>query len=542
MARSRSTGAPPILRYPWLAMVMAWALLSALSAVWALATPIAASPDEPAHIVRAASVARGEIVGTPSPEGHVVTVPSYIAMTQSETCFAFHPLVTANCPVAASSDPGALTTATTTAGLYNPLYYALVGWTSLLIHDDAGIYAMRIVSGIVASLFAALAFGILRTLPGRRVAALAFAVAITPMTLFLDASVNPNGIEATATLAVFVGVLAVVIDRRPGLLWSRAVIAGVSGVVAVNARGLSPLWVFMAALLPLALLSWREVGILLRRPAVITAVGMILLGTIAALAWTLGSNSLLNAVDNPQTTPQRFADVGASALTGAWLTLNRTVEFAHAVVGTFGWLDTPAPPEVYFVWAALIGLVLIAAFTVLRRGALVLAVLLLMAFLLLPPIVQGIYITEGGFIWQGRYNLPMFLCLVVGSGVLLGESAVSGAIGRDRDPGSEPWTAGPFASATWRRLCWIVLVALACGQFYAFENTLRRYAVGTGGSLKEMLAGTSPWSPPGGSAALLLLFAALCAIGIWLGLRMVHRREPTRRNSAVVRQAATGPE
>ncbi|GAA4153304.1 DUF2142 domain-containing protein [Leifsonia shinshuensis] len=536
MSGPRDAGTAARLRFPWRATFVVWALLSALSAVWALATPIGASPDEPAHIVRAASVARGQIVGTPSPDGHVVTVPEYIALTQKDTCFAFKPDVTANCPVAAPAAPGALTTATTTAGLYNPLYYAAVGWTSLLFHDSGGIYAMRLVSAVIASLFAALAFGVLRTLPGRRIAALGFAVAITPMTLFLNASVNPNGIEATATLAVFAGVLAVVIDRRPGLIWHRAVIAGVSGIVAVNARGLSPLWVFVAAVLPLVLLSGRELGALLRRPAVLTAIGAIAVGAVAALAWTLGSNSLLNAVDNPDQTPQHYAGVGTNPLTGAWLTLTRTVEFAHGVVGIFGWLDTPAPAEVYFLWAALVGLMLLAAFTLLRRRRLLLAGLLLGAFLLLPPIVQGVYITGGGLIWQGRYNLPMFLCMVVGVGVLLGESVLEGATG----PGH--WTTAPWASVTWRRLGWIVAVALAFGQFYSFENTLRRYTVGIGGSLKQMLVGSSPWTPPGGAAALLALFAGLCVVGVWLTLREAFGPRAPKPAPALVTPAATGLE
>src|SRR3954470_20131928 len=152
----RETGRPsrPATRAPWSparAFFVVWALLSALSAVWALATPISGSPDEPAHIVRAASVVRGELVGTPSPDGHVVTVPRYIADTQRATCFAFLPRVTANCPGQDVDNRGAAIISTTAPGLYNPLYYYVVGWPSLLSADDAGIYAMRIVSGILSS-------------------------------------------------------------------------------------------------------------------------------------------------------------------------------------------------------------------------------------------------------------------------------------------------------------------------------------------------------------------------------------------------------
>jgi hypothetical protein len=495
------------LRAPWSprrVFLLTWALLSALSAVWALATPIAASPDEPAHIIRAASVVRGQLVGTPSPKGHVVNVPRYIADTQSETCFAFHPTVTADCSHLSDRDPGATTTATTTAGLYNPLYYYAVGWPSLLFSNDAGIYAMRIVSGILASLFAALALALLWRREGPPVVVLGFALAVTPLLLFLDASVNPNGLEATATLAVFAGVLAIVRGERDVPVAQQAAVVAISGFVAVNARGLSPLWVLVAVVLPLVLVGRRELAALFRRRAVIVTAVVVALGTVAAMAWTLGTNSLLNAVDHPESTPQRFTGVGTNPFTGFFITLERTVEYAHGVIGIFGWLDTPAPPEVFFVWSAVVGALLLAAFVLLRSRALLLAGLLLASFVLLPPVVQGVYITGGGVIWQGRYALPLFLLLIVGLAVLLSDRLVIST-----------------GSLSWRRLSWIVVVALGAAQVYAFENTLRRYAVGDNGSLKVFLIGSPPWAPPGGTLLLLVLYALLVAVAGWLTLRVV---------------------
>lgn len=494
------------LRAPWSprrVLLVTWALLSALSAVWALATPIAASPDEPAHIIRAASVVRGQLVGTPSPEGHVVSVPRYIADTQSETCFAFHPAVTADCSHLADRDPGATTTATTTAGLYNPLYYYAVGWPSLLFTNDAGIYAMRIVSGILTSLFAALALALLWRREGSPLVVLGFAISVTPLLLFLDASVNPNGLEATATLAVFAGMLAIVRGAKDLPIAQQAAAVAVSGFIAVNARGLSPLWVLVAVVLPLVLVGRHELAALFRRRAVIVTAAVVALGTVAAMAWTLGTNSLLNAVDHPESTPQRYAGVGTNPFSGFFITLERTVEYAHGVIGIFGWLDTPAPPEVFFVWSAVIGALLLAAFVLLRSRALLLAGLLLASFVLLPPIVQGVYITGGGIIWQGRYALPLFLCLVVGLAVLLSDRLVISA-----------------RTGSWRRLSWIVVVALGAAQVYAFENTLRRYSVSEIGSLKVFLIGSPPWAPPGGTLLLLVLFTLLVAVAGWLTLRI----------------------
>lgn len=39
-----------------------WGVLWLLASVWALANPLMASPDEPAHVVRAASLVRGQVL------------------------------------------------------------------------------------------------------------------------------------------------------------------------------------------------------------------------------------------------------------------------------------------------------------------------------------------------------------------------------------------------------------------------------------------------------------------------------------------------
>jgi hypothetical protein len=453
-------------------------------------------------------------VGTPSPLGHVVTVPDYIARTAHETCFAFHPTVTADCvtrgpdatPVQAPRDTGALTTAPTTAGLYNPLYYLVVGWPSLLFHDMAGVYAMRIAGGVLTALFAALGFAVLWTLPRRALTLLGFALAITPSLLFLGGSVNPNGVEATAILALFAGMVAVVLDPRPERLAVRAGVVAAGGAFAVNARGLSPLWALVAIAAPLLLLRWSALRDLLRRRPVWIAAGVVAVGTVFALGWTLGSNSLMNAVDHPDSTPQTYPGMGASPLTGFWITLQRTIEYAHGAIALFGWLDTPAPPEVFFVWAGLVGALLLAAVCVLRGRRLAFALTLLGAYVVLPPVVQAAYIHGGGLIWQGRYALPLFVCLCVGIAAVLDQSV--------RTSVGTVWL---------RRLTLVTAVALAAAGFYAFEFALRRYSVGPDGSLKAFLVGTPSWAPPGGVPLWLLLAAALSAVGAWLLTRAVRR-------------------
>ena len=106
----------------WSVFAISWALLAVLSIAWAVATPVSASPDEPAHMVKAASVARGQLVGEWSELGQVVQVPLTFAYTHSRTCTAFQPGQSADCQVELGGDTSGLNDSTTTAGLYNPVY------------------------------------------------------------------------------------------------------------------------------------------------------------------------------------------------------------------------------------------------------------------------------------------------------------------------------------------------------------------------------------------------------------------------------------
>lgn len=510
--------APARARRPLRAFLAAWAVLAVLGAVWAWATPPSAAPDEPAHLVRAASVVRGELFGAPSAWGNLVHVPQYVADAHRTTCSAFHPELPAACPLPAGEDPSATVVAPTSAGLYNPLYYALVGWPSLLFHDADGLTAMRIASAVLTALFAALAFAVVTTLRERMLPVLAFAVAVTPMLLFLTGTVNPSAVEATATLAVFCGMLAITLSPDPDRLRGRAAVVAVSAVMAVNARGLSPLWVLAALTVPLLLASGGTVRRLLRRPAVQVAVSVVGAATIAAIGWTLATNSLANAIAHPEDALQ-FPGVGASPVTGFGRVLLGTVGYGQGLIGLFGWLDTPAPDGVLYAWGVAIGALAVGALLVLRGRRLLVAAILVAAFLLLPAVVQAVYIHGGGMIWQGRYNLPLFLCLVIGLAALLGGDAARSRHVR-------------------LRLRILVIVCAAVGQLWAFGAVLRRYAVGSNGSLKTYLFGSPPWEPAGGVVTALLVAAVVLGVAAVLLFRATRPEETTRIRMVAAGRAA----
>ncbi len=488
----------------WRIFLTAWLLFSALSAAWSVSTPIGAAPDEPAHLIKAASVARGEFIGesSNSPDGQKVSVPAYIAYTPAQTCYARNEQVTANCSAPMAGDPGKIVSSATTAGLYNPVYYVLVGWPSLLFHDDTGVYAMRIASGVLASLFLALTVMMLSTWRRRTIPMLGFAVAVTPMLFFMNGVLNPNSLETTATFAAFTGVLSIVTQKNDSVMVERIIFVVVSAALAVNARSISPLWVAFALLVPFVLARWDDIRDLARRRAVRVAVVVIVLAAVAAVVWIVFSTAA-GAAPVVQSAPvQQESGIGSSPLRGFEQILIGTFDYGQGMIGVFGWLDTTAPPVVFFIWSAFIGGLLAVAIIALRGRARAFSITLLLALLLIPPIVQALYINSGGIVWQGRYGLPLFVCTMLGLAAVI----------------SERFPAFPTDVA--RRSAVVILVAWGVAEAYSAAFALKRYSVGAfgvGSPWSKVI--TAPlWSPPGGAVLSLALIAiTVTAVALMMG-------------------------
>lgn len=487
----------------WRVVAGSWVLLSVLSIAWSMSTPLAAAPDEPAHLIKAASVVRGELVGAPGELGRIVRVPAYIGYTQSQTCMAGQANVTANCAGSYPGNPGDTVEASTTAGLYNPAYYVIVGWPSLLFADQSGIFAMRIVSAVASSLF--LAFGIAMLCGWRRrtFPLIGAVTAITPMVLFLNGTVSPNSLEIAATFAVFVGMMEILRQSDDAHLPRNAAIVVTAAALAANARGLSPLWLAVAVFTPFLLVSRARIAQLLRRRSVHWVLAGVAFAVAGAAAWLLASNSL-GAGMGDAAERVHTPGVGASPVAGFVWTLLATFHYALGIVGVFGWLDTPSPEFVYFAWAMLAGGIVVLAATVLTSKHRAFALSLLAAVIFLPPVVQAIYISGGGIVWQGRYTLPLFVCAMVGLSVVLGERI-------------------SLSRHTQNRILVIVLTIVAVAQFQAFATALRRYATGLDSGWTALLH--PAWSPPGGIALWLAVFAAALTVSAF-SLVALGRSEP----------------
>jgi hypothetical protein len=457
---------------PVRAFAVAFGLLFLLSTAWIFATPLMGSPDEPAHAIKAAAVARGQWTGQ---QGQVqgaplaVQVPEYIAALPAQGCFAFDVTKNPTCAAPLSGFGPQLTTATTTAGNYNPMYYSVVGLPTLVTGGAKAVFGMRLVSALVTSLFCAAALAALTRIGRGRIPLIAGTVAVTPMFLFLTASVNPNSLEVATAACVFAG-LCVGLLHGPSSRWAW-LLFGVSSAVLANTRAASLLWLALAALAAVGVVGIRPAVEALRHRIVWISLAITTVGCVLALLWMRAANSFESltgaSLDDPP------------GLVVSWM-LDRTFDHAAGYVAHFGWLDTKGPSGVLVVWSALIVAALVAAAATARRGPAITIMLLIAAIIAIPVALQVAAAPQVGYIWQGRYILALVAVLILACGVALRDARInwSGSMGR-------------VASSA--------LGLMVFGHVYAFEFTLRRYVVGLtdGGSWGDMVSAPL-WQPPGG--------------------------------------------
>ena len=478
-------GAPPADR---LGFALFFCLTFALGALWAIATPVMGVPDEPAHVIRAASVVRGQLVGTSTVEqaGKRVDrarIPETLAWPEVP-CFA-HNGGTPACDVAPQGRGDVLVEVESRFARYDPVYYAIVGLPTLVAPGRSTIYLMRLVTALlVAGLLGLAAIALLEAATPRW-ALVGLAAAVTPMELFLAGSVNPSALEIAAGLALWATLLSWFSCPDPQRDRSRAIRAAVAATALVLSRALAPLFLALivgGAMLLLPRGALRQVA---RRERIVAlTVGGV---ALAAVAWTLVVGTLdESGVEHPE-----FQNV-RRYLYSVILSLD---DFERQMIGNFGWLDTPAQSHVYSIWFMILGFLVVAALAVggTRERFLLLGLLALSA--VVPIVVQWPVAPELGLIWQGRYLLPLMVGLPVAAGWVLSAS--------------ERWNtlmdgAWPF---------WIPVGTLAVLQVAAYWWALHRNVIG----LSEDWIGFDPlWQPPLGWIPLTLAYAV--AVAAWTAI------------------------
>jgi uncharacterized membrane protein len=493
-------------------VVVFFGLTWLLGAVWAIATPVMGVPDEPAHVIRAASVVRGQVLAGSIERGgrrvDTARIPETLAWPEAP-CYAHHDDQTPNCDVAPRGRGDVLVEVESRAARYNPVYYAVVGLPTLVAPGRTTIYVMRLVTAaLVAALVAMAAYALLES-PRPRWALVGLAAATTPMLLFLAGSVNPNAVEIAAGLALWATLLSWFSSPAPELDRSRAVRATVAASALVMSRALSPAFLVLIVGGSLLMLERGASRRVWRAGRV--AVGVVGAMTVAALAWTIGVGSLsTSGVAYPE-----YQDAGRYLVT-MLLSLN---EFERQMIGIFGWLDTPADPHVYTLWFAILGFLVVSALAVGETRHRLLLLGLIALSVVFPLVAQYPAAPRLGLIWQGRYLLPLMVGLPLAAGWVL--------------TSSERWNQ--LMATRWA--FWMPVGTLATLQVGAFWYALHRNVVGAGG---DWIRFQPLWQPPLGWMPLIIVYAAVVAgwTASLAGLGVVARSSSAMRGGTEGASAA----
>lgn len=464
-----------------------FALFVAVGLCWTLATPLFASPDEPQHVLRAVSVVRGEILEPQAKHqlgGYTsVRAPASYVSGFEVGCFAFQPDIPATCAKYSSS--GRSVHAAAEYGEYPPAYYLVVGLPSLVSSTLRTVYVMRGIAVLLVGWLLAMGAVSIARLRQRRIAAIGYAFAITPMALFLGAVVNPSGVEIAAAISLWASgtVLAVQSGEQVDAKLVRRV--GLAAAVLALCRQLGPLWVAVVAVVVVLVAGRQGVQNLVRDRAARIWGGVIAASVVAQVTWVAVAGGL------------NLANPGAASHDSTSLVVRHSIglsfSFFSQMIGNFGWLDTPAPLGVIVAWAFVLGVLIVLGLAwASRRRAAVLGGILAVA-VVVPIVLEATAAHSVGYVWQGRYGLPLAAGVPIVAGILIARS--------------------PNAPALRGRLAGILAATFGIGQVLAFAQSLRRNSVGYNGPIFFFLHPV--WKPPVPALLILVAFAVLIGALTW---------------------------
>jgi hypothetical protein len=468
------------------AFLIALAAYFLLGSAWAMALPPNGTYDERHHIVKAYAVADGQILPG-GPDRMNFDVPSTL-LPPNPDCFWVNRQnpQPASC-LAAPSDTGTVSTLTY-AGRYNPVYYLPVGLPLLLWPDQTGIIFARIVSALLSALLLAAAVWIAARL-GNRLLVAAVALVTTPMVVNLAGSVNPNGIEITAAVLLFVSLLALVSSAlpRPALL----TLAGIGAFVLLTVRHFGPVLLVVDVLAVAAVAGTGVVRVeVRRRDTWVRMGGWVVAGLAVAIAWAIAVRSPVGPGPGSPT------DLTAGGVVRG-LIEHRLEFYIRQIVGQFGYGETTISPLAVLVWYAVVAAMVLPALWRSAWRIRLVALGLVAAGLTMLVAFEFYFIRSQGWFSHGRYALP----ILVGAVLVPAWSTAgpAGSVARACSAGrASPW--------------WLpvgLIAAITPVHVYALVRVMSRYQVGIKASLSPF-EGT--WHPSVGSYAPLLTLLVGCAL------------------------------
>jgi hypothetical protein len=445
-----------------------------LGAAWAMALPVNGTYDESHHIARGYGVYSGQwLAGEPGEAGRL-QVPASLLPVNPDCMWDPRPdWRPASCQQPQPTDGHRLVPAPSGAARYPPLYYLLVGTPIRMAPDTSGVIVGRLLSVLLSALLlaAAVKVGVSAGLPTLAAAA---TLVVTPMVANLIGAINPNGMEISAAILLFVALLALAYQPPdgqgplPGAPVGRRtllMLAGVSAFLLLTLRHLGPV-LLGVDLLAVALLVGRErvAAEFLRRDTRTVLGGWVAAGALMAIGWLVVAGS--PAADVPRGPMPRLS---AGQVVDGILTF-RIPFYIEQVVGRFSYGETRISPWATLLWYGLIAVVAVPAVWRGRwRLRLVLGGLVATSVAMLA-LLELTFLPKGRWYAHGRYALPMLV------GVVL--------------------VAARARPATrWYVPAGLVL-ATAPVHLYALGRVMIRFQSGTAGGLTSI--GDGPWRSPFG--------------------------------------------
>lgn len=391
----------------WLAFGALFVLMSA----WAFYVPAMAAADEPAHMWKAVATVRGQVVNPEILGTREVVIPEMYRDAQDFMCNAFHPDTPESiCDVSkvfTQETPEGVRQVVSPAALYNPLYYGIIGWPSLLPDNLVNIYLMRLISVAISALFFAAGFRALRQADMPALSMVAATAVVTPSAVFLCSVINPQALEISAAFALWCQLLLVIRKPAPELLGRRMWLLAFITVMFANSRGLSPFFLALIVISCVSLQPWRFTWRVIKDRRSWLPILVAFLGTVAASAWVLVTNGLEGG-GGPDAAPELlFRRVFKG-------TLYSTDTYIQQIVGTFGWMDTVMPMwwVIMFSVAFVASMLLVWTVGSWRERTVALGTGLVFC-VLVPAVLHGREARVIGWMWQGRYIFPVLIGLPV---------------------------------------------------------------------------------------------------------------------------------
>ncbi len=502
-----------------------WPLIGVGLAIgaWSIATPLGMGPDEPTHSIQAAAVVRGQFDGPQAqvhwgvvPIGHeglvriptwVVNVPRMGVPVCAERRTAEPTCVMVGVPP--GGVPGRATATFLTATQFSknpPLYYLIVGTPTLLASGTGALYAMRYTGAVLDFLLIALGLFLLARYHPRRLTLFGSMVALSPMVLYVSSVVGSSGLETAAAFAAWCAGLCVVArDDTPRML---VVLTSLSFVVLILSRPLSPIIAGVIVVVLATSIGWpRTRALLLQRSCRPIWVSIVAATAAAGIFLAIvGIPSVLGAGVRPR----------VSLFAAVELTLRNTGHRLRDLVGDLVWGRVYTPTWVVVVWVLVLGGLFVWGL-VASRGFRRALPLLVFAIIAMPVVFESPQMNTVGPYWQGRYWLPL----------AVGLPLVAAAVQPRRAPQRSEWALSPSARFTGLGIIGAVLIGAQVASFWAALHYYEDVA-------------TVRWTPPGGTALVLGMFAAGQLL-IWGFVLWAYRR-PTRRDSTVPQLVAHSPD